>query len=82
MNSLSRIGLVPTAVSNNIMTVMAGEVGGNMSLVFAGGIKYCWPDFTTSTEGILRVSMLRLACSRRCNLSLRRAIQARPMSQP
>ena len=56
MNSLSRIGLVPTAVRRNIITVMAGEVGGNMSLVFAGGIKQCWPDFTTSTEGILRVS--------------------------
>lgn len=55
MNSLSRIGLVSTAVRNNIVTVMAGEVGGNMSLVFAGGIKQCWPDFSSSTEGILKV---------------------------
>ncbi len=55
MNSLSRIGLVSTAVRNNIITVMAGEVGGNMSLIFIGGIKQVWPDFSSSTEGILRV---------------------------
>ena len=56
MNSLSRIGLIPTAVRNNIVTVTAGEEGGNMSLVFAGGIKESWPDFSGETEGILRVS--------------------------
>jgi hypothetical protein len=56
MNQLSRIGVLPTAVRNNIITVMAGEDGGNMSLAFAGRIKECWPDFSNSTEAILRVS--------------------------
>ena len=56
MNQLSRVGLLPTAVRNNIVTVTAGEVGGNMPLVFAGGIKESWPDFSNPTEGALRVS--------------------------
>jgi hypothetical protein len=55
MNQLSRIGVNPTQVRNNIVTVMAGELGGNMSLVFAGGIKECWPDFNTPTEAPLVV---------------------------
>lgn len=55
MNQLSRIGVNPTQVRNNIITVMAGEEGGNMSLVFAGGIKECWPDFSTPTEAALVV---------------------------
>ena len=56
MNQLSRIGLLPTAVRNNIVTVMAGEAGGNMALAFSGGIKECWPDFSSPTEAVLRVS--------------------------
>lgn len=56
MNQLSRIGLLPTAVRNNIVTVMAGEEGGNMSLAFEGGIKECWPDFSNPTEAVLKVS--------------------------
>jgi baseplate hub protein gp41 len=55
MNQLSRIGVKPTAVRNNIVTVMAGEAGGNMSLAFAGGIKECWPDFSNPTEAVLNV---------------------------
>jgi hypothetical protein len=56
MNQLSRIGLLPTAVRNNVVTVMAGEEGGTPSLAFAGGIKESWPDFSSSTEAVLRVS--------------------------
>lgn len=55
MNQLSRIGVLPTAVRNNIVTVMAGDEGGNMSLVFAGGIKESWPDFSVPTEACLVV---------------------------
>lgn len=55
MNQLSRIGVNPTQVRNNTITVMAGDEGGNMSLVFAGGIKECWPDFTQPTEAALVV---------------------------
>lgn len=56
MNQLSRIGVKPTAVRNNIVTVMAGEAGGNMSLAFAGDIQECWPDFSNPTEAVLNVS--------------------------
>lgn len=56
MNQLSRIGVKPTAVRNNIVTVMAGDVGGTMSLAFAGGIQECWPDFSNPTEAVLNVS--------------------------
>jgi hypothetical protein len=55
MNQLSRIGVNPTAVRNNVVTVMAGEDGGNMSLAFAGGIKESWPDFSSPTEAFLAV---------------------------
>lgn len=55
MNQLSRIGVLPTAVRNNVITVMAGDAGGNMSLVFAGGIKEAWPDFSVPTEASLNV---------------------------
>src|SRR3984957_12925454 len=44
MNQLSRIGVLPTAVRNNIVTVTAGDAGGNMPLAFAGYIKEPWPD--------------------------------------
>lgn len=56
MNQLSRIGVKPTAVRNNIVTVMAGNAGGNMSLAFAGGIQECWPDFSNPTEAVLNVA--------------------------
>jgi hypothetical protein len=56
MNQLSRIGVKPTAVRNNIVTAMAGNAGGTMSLAFAGGIQECWPDFSNPTEAVLNVS--------------------------
>lgn len=56
MNQLSRIGVLPTAVRNNIVSVTAGDVGGNMALAFEGGIKESWPDFSSSTDGILRIN--------------------------
>jgi hypothetical protein len=55
MNQLSRVGVNPTAVRNNTVTVMAGEAGGNMSLAFCGGIKECWPDFSVPSEAALVV---------------------------
>jgi hypothetical protein len=56
MNQLSRIGLLPTAVRNNIVTVTAGAVGGNMPLVFAGYLKDVWPDFSNPTEAALSLT--------------------------
>lgn len=56
MNQLSRVGILPTAVYNNIVTVTAGDANGSMPIAFAGGIKEAWPDFSSSTEGILRIS--------------------------
>lgn len=56
MNQLSRIGVLPTSVRNNVVTVTAGEVGGNMPLAFAGGIQDAWPDFSSPTEAILNVT--------------------------
>lgn len=50
MNSLSRIGLQPAAVRNNIVTVTAGELGGNMPIAFVGGIQEAWPDYSNPTE--------------------------------
>src|SRR5215831_13049616 len=54
-NQLSRIGLVPLVVRNNIETVTAGDSGGNMSLAFAGGIQDAWPDFSNAPEVSLNV---------------------------
>jgi hypothetical protein len=56
MNQLSRIGVLPTAVRNNLVTVTAGNAGGNMPLAFAGYIQECWPDFSNPTEAALNVS--------------------------
>jgi hypothetical protein len=55
MNQLSRIGVLPTAVRNNIVTVTAGDAGGNMPLAFAGYIKEAWPDFSNPTEAVLTI---------------------------
>jgi hypothetical protein len=55
MNQLSRIGVLPTAVRNNLVMVTAGEAGGNMPLAFVGGIQECWPDFSNPTEAVLNV---------------------------
>jgi hypothetical protein len=55
MNQVSRIGLQPTAVRRNIISVFAGEAGGSMPLAFCGGIKECWPDFSTPTEAVLNI---------------------------
>jgi hypothetical protein len=56
MNQLSRIGVLPNATRFNFVTVMAGDVAGNMSLAFAGGIQQCWPDFSNPTEAVLNVN--------------------------
>jgi len=56
MNQLSRIGVMPTAVRNNIVTVTAGDSGGNMSLAFAGVIQEAWPDFSNAPEVSLNVT--------------------------
>lgn len=56
MNKLSRIGVLPNATRFNFVTVMAGDAGGNMSLAFSGGIRFCWPDFSNPTEASLNVS--------------------------
>jgi hypothetical protein len=50
MNQLSRIGVLPNIVRNNIVTVMAGDSPSNLSLAFAGGIWDAWPDFIDSPD--------------------------------
>jgi hypothetical protein len=55
MNQLSRIGVKPTAVRNNVVTVTAGDSGGNMSLAFAGVIMDAWPNFSQAPEVSLDV---------------------------
>jgi hypothetical protein len=56
MNQLSRIGVMPNAPRNNIVTVTAGDSGGNMSLAFAGVITDAWPDFSNVPEASLNVA--------------------------
>jgi hypothetical protein len=56
MNQLSRIGVKPDAPRNNIVTVTAGDRGGNMSLAFAGVITDAWPDFSNVPEASLNVT--------------------------
>jgi hypothetical protein len=55
LKSLSRIGLQPDAVRNNVVTINAGQVGGQMSLAFAGGIWESWPDYQASPDVSLNV---------------------------
>jgi hypothetical protein len=52
MNELSRIGVMPNAPRNNIVTVTAGDSGGNMSLA----ITDAWPDFSNVPEASLNVT--------------------------
>lgn len=49
MNKLSRIGVLPSATRNNVVTVMAGS-DGSMALAYAGGIYEAWPDFSALPE--------------------------------
>jgi hypothetical protein len=55
MNEISTIGILPTAVRKNVITVTAGDAGGNMAPAFAGYIKQAWPDFSSPTEAVLNV---------------------------
>ena len=50
MNQMSRIGLQPAAYRNNIVTVTAGELNGNMPTVFVGGVQEAFPDFSNPAE--------------------------------
>lgn len=50
MNQLSRIGTVPTAIRDNIVTIKAGSGGQDMALAFAGGIKEAWTDFVGAPD--------------------------------
>jgi Baseplate hub gp41 len=56
MNQLSRVGVRPDATRNNIVTVTAGDSGGNMSLAFAGVIQEAWPDFSNVPEASLNIT--------------------------
>jgi hypothetical protein len=56
MNQLSRVGLQPAAVRNNIITVQAGDVGGGLSTVFAGVIAEAWPDFSNEAEPVFKIT--------------------------
>lgn len=49
-NQLSRVGLVPTAIRNNIVTIEAGDEGGNLSLAFSGAIMDAWQDANAAPE--------------------------------
>lgn len=50
MNQLSRVGLQPNAIRNNLVTVLAGQEGGSMPIAFCGGIREAWPDFSNPSE--------------------------------
>jgi hypothetical protein len=55
MNRLSSIGVLPNATRFNIVTVMAGNVGGAMATVFAGNMLAASPDFSVPTEASLNI---------------------------
>lgn len=50
MNTLSRVGLVPTAVRNNLITVKAGLGPNDLSLAFTGAIMDAWADYDGSPD--------------------------------
>ncbi len=57
MNQLSRVGLQPAAVRNNIITVSASDGSfGQKTTVFAGVIKEAWPDFSQPAEPVFRIN--------------------------
>lgn len=57
MNRLSRVGLQPAAVRNNVVTVTAGEGDGSeMTTVFVGVIKEAWPDFADPASPVFRIN--------------------------
>lgn len=50
MNSLSRVGQVPTAVRKNVVSIAAGDAEAGMSIAFAGIITDAWSDFQAAPE--------------------------------
>lgn len=50
MNELSTLGMRPTTVRKNIITVEAGEENGAMSAVFTGNITNAWADFSNMPD--------------------------------
>jgi hypothetical protein len=58
MNSLSRVGQIPTALKNNIVTVLAGTDPSAMALAFAGVLTDAWPDYEASPEVAFNITAL------------------------
>lgn len=58
MNQLSRVGLNPAAVRDNLISVMAADAenASQPTTVFTGGIQEAWPDFSNPAEPVFRVS--------------------------
>jgi hypothetical protein len=56
MNQLSRVGLVPTAVRKNVVSISAGDSEAGMSLAFAGVIMDAWADFQAAPDVAFNIS--------------------------
>lgn len=50
MNQLSTVGLLPTAIRRNTITVLAGDDATSMAQVFQGTIQAAWADMTQAPE--------------------------------
>jgi hypothetical protein len=54
MNQLSRVGLQPAAVRNNMISVLAGNDSFQLSTAFSGLIREAWQDFNDDGEAIMK----------------------------
>lgn len=56
MNKLSRLGQIPTALRNNVVSVEAGDADAGMSVCFAGIMMEAWADFQGAPEVSFNIS--------------------------
>lgn len=56
MNQLTRVGLIPTAVRNNVVALTAGIGDDNPALVFSGVIMDAWADYDGSPDVLFNIT--------------------------
>ena len=57
MNAVSTMGVaLPLYRVNNTVTLLAGDYGGAMSVVYTGYMGYCWQDFSEAPETSLVIT--------------------------
>jgi hypothetical protein len=55
MIAMARAGPQPQTMSNNFITIEAGDDTNGMNVLFTGNVTYAWPDLTNAPQAMFRI---------------------------